>query len=625
MSTAIFKNINLIDTLPELRLTATGSDYMRQYRSATTNYGYQYNRVLQAGVTNSAISSRNVADAGNVGGGTAMMQGKTAITMSCWIKIAAWTNSNAGIVYGRNGTTNPYSGFLSGATANKNMLFVLWLAGTDPYVTSSNAVDADGAWHHLVGTWSTGEPINIYLDNVKTSTANKSGALTQDFLFRFGYDSYDANRKFNGDIDEVVIWDRRLTTSEVNELYNSGAGVFTDPTATFVSTGTSYATNLKVIHHASENTGTVLADSSGNGNTGVGKYWATGWVQGPATTREVVLWSSRDSIDSSERGIQTFGDVFGRTVIDGLTTRFNVTGVEKGQLSSTMAWTLPNTITGSSDAVQFKILANATQTSNIMDVFASDGTTAKFHIKGDGNLGIGTTAPTNILSLGNGAAQKIWIENTANSVVGRALTVAAGSTVTGGTADMAGGNLILSSGAGKGTGASSISFFTGTTLTTGSTLQTLSEKMTILGSGNVGIGTTAPSAKLHTISTTEQLRLGYDASNYLSATIGSTGSATLALTGATPTFTFSQGVKLSTLTAGRVIFAEASGLLSDDADLTFATDTLTATKIVGTTSVKVGTAAGFISSDGSTGATGTFTTVDLKTVTVKDGIITAIV
>lgn len=79
------------------------------------------------------------------------------------------------------------------------------------------------------------------------------------------------------------------------------------------------------------------------------------------------------------------------------------------------------------------------------------------------------------------------------------------------------------------------------------------------------------------------------------------------------------------LTSGRVPFVTTNWRLTDDADLTFATDTLTATKIVGATSVKVGTAAGYISSDGSTGATGTFTTVDLKTVTVKDWIITSIV
>jgi hypothetical protein len=41
----------------------------------------------------------------------------------------------------------------------------------------------------------------------------------------------------------------------------------------------------------------------------------------------------------------------------------------------------------------------------------------------------------------------------------------------------------------------------------------------------------------------------------------------------------------SGLTAGRVTFAGTGGLLSDDTDLTFATDTLTATKIVGSTSI----------------------------------------
>ena len=79
------------------------------------------------------------------------------------------------------------------------------------------------------------------------------------------------------------------------------------------------------------------------------------------------------------------------------------------------------------------------------------------------------------------------------------------------------------------------------------------------------------------------------------------------------------------LTSGRVPYAFTNGRLIDSDKMTFATDTLTVTKIVGTTSIKVGTAGGFISSDNSTGATGSFTTVDLKTVTVKDGIITSIV
>ncbi len=55
-------------------------------------------------------------------------------------------------------------------------------------------------------------------------------------------------------------------------------------------------------------------------------------------------------------------------------------------------------------------------------------------------------------------------------------------------------------------------------------------------------------------------------------------------------------------------------LADDSADAALQALTLKATQV-----------AGYISSDGSTGATGSFTTMDLKTVTVKDGIITAIV
>jgi len=112
------------------------------------------------------------------------------------------------------------------------------------------------------------------------------------------------------------------------------------------------------------------------------------------------------------------------------------------------------------------------------------------------NLGLGTTTPSYILSFGNNQNQKIWIENTASGTDGRALTIAAGGTVSGGT-NKVGGNLILSSGSGTGTGASAISFYTGTPQGTATNLQNLSEKMRILGNGYVGIGTTTPSSLLH--------------------------------------------------------------------------------------------------------------------------------
>ncbi|MFZ1735626.1 MAG: tail fiber domain-containing protein, partial [Candidatus Moraniibacteriota bacterium] len=77
----------------------------------------------------------------------------------------------------------------------------------------------------------------------------------------------------------------------------------------------------------------------------------------------------------------------------------------------------------------------------------------------------------------------------------------------GGTPNLSGGELVFSSGAGKGTGASTISFKTGTTLSSGNTLQLLQTKMTILGNGNVGIGTTTPVSGLELYDSTANDRI----------------------------------------------------------------------------------------------------------------------
>lgn len=69
--------------------------------------------------------------------------------------------------------------------------------------------------------------------------------------------------------------------------------------------------------------------------------------------------------------------------------------------------------------------------------------------------------------------------------------------------------------------------------------------------GNVGIqtGTNAISALLHLIDTTEQLRIGYDTSNYYKTTVGSTGGVTFDAVGSGALFTFSDNVVVPDLKA----------------------------------------------------------------------------
>ena len=75
-----------------------------------------------------------------------------------------------------------------------------------------------------------------------------------------------------------------------------------------------------------------------------------------------------------------------------------------------------------------------------------------------GYLGIGTTSPTNILSLAGQSAQEIWMEREYTaSTAGNNLTLSAGGATSGGS-NLLGGNLILSSGITTGTGTSSVQF-----------------------------------------------------------------------------------------------------------------------------------------------------------------------
>lgn len=69
--------------------------------------------------------------------------------------------------------------------------------------------------------------------------------------------------------------------------------------------------------------------------------------------------------------------------------------------------------------------------------------------------------------------------------------------------------------------------------------------MSLNANSRVGIGVTAPAASLEVLSTTQQIRASYDASNYLGVTVSSAGAVTFDAVGASAGFTFSDGVTMA--------------------------------------------------------------------------------
>ncbi|MEO8149592.1 MAG: hypothetical protein ABI723_18280 [Bacteroidia bacterium] len=108
------------------------------------------------------------------------------------------------------------------------------------------------------------------------------------------------------------------------------------------------------------------------------------------------------------------------------------------------------------------------------------------------NIGVGISSPTNALSFDGTAARTIWMErNTTAATAGFSITVQAGGAYSTGT-NLNGGDLNLSSGTSTGTGSSNIFFKVATAAASGSADNAPATKMTILGSGFVGVGTTSP-------------------------------------------------------------------------------------------------------------------------------------
>jgi len=109
-------------------------------------------------------------------------------------------------------------------------------------------------------------------------------------------------------------------------------------------------------------------------------------------------------------------------------------------------------------------------------------------------VGTDLTVTGGDVGFGNGQDATVSVAATTSTTAGRDLTISAGSTSTNGN-NIDGGDLILKSGGGDGTGTSMMAFHTKVSGT-----DTAAERMRIHTDGNVGIGINAPTAPLHILS-----------------------------------------------------------------------------------------------------------------------------
>ncbi len=188
------------------------------------------------------------------------------LSIEAWIKPSKPNSRQEAIVTASKGGDAIY--YLSiGAGGNGKIFF--WREeedGTDFYIYSNSKI-LDTDWHHIVAV-DDGTNFKIYIDGNLDKSEDESGysqtpdAITSCYIGNYE-ESWGSVYKFTGIIDEVRIYNRELSDSEVKEHYQ---GIYKDETG------------LVGLWHFDEATGTAVEDSSPFNNDGTIKNEGAKWV-----------------------------------------------------------------------------------------------------------------------------------------------------------------------------------------------------------------------------------------------------------------------------------------------------------------------------------------------------------
>lgn len=148
-------------------------------------------------------------------------------SISCWVKTAA-TGAYRGIVTYYGSAARGWALRMNNGGANNGIAMgQRWWNGGN--VLSYGWVDPinEDAWNHVVVTYNIGtDDQKVYINNVlrDTDTDVNGNDYETDCDFEIG--STDDGEFWDGEIDEVGVWDGRvLSTDDIGYLYNSGSGL----------------------------------------------------------------------------------------------------------------------------------------------------------------------------------------------------------------------------------------------------------------------------------------------------------------------------------------------------------------------------------------------------------------
>jgi hypothetical protein len=180
-------------------------------------------------------------------------ENETAYSIGAWFKTSA---TDLQVIFANRGVTattgqsltltigSPSPGFDAGGEAAGA---IYWVLDNDGFAFGVQSDDAynDGTWHYVVATWAapTGTSLDsgqfsLYVDGAGPISTTEfvenivgfvqspvSGYQAAQIGTSLAWSSNGTPSYFHGLLDEVTVWSRELAASDVQALYNGGAGL----------------------------------------------------------------------------------------------------------------------------------------------------------------------------------------------------------------------------------------------------------------------------------------------------------------------------------------------------------------------------------------------------------------
>ena len=181
-------------------------------------------------------------------------------SVDAWIKTANTARNTLTVVDKR---------FLSGSNVTGYALYLyngkVSFELADGTLLDWLALSADlrnGQWHHIAVTIVRNSATGgrVYVDGALTATFNptsKSGSLANNQPLLIGQNAYSAVADYIGEIDEVEVFNRAVSATDIASIYNAGSAGKCHPTSTATPTPTPTTTPVQTPTPTATATATV--------------------------------------------------------------------------------------------------------------------------------------------------------------------------------------------------------------------------------------------------------------------------------------------------------------------------------------------------------------------------------